>query len=544
MNKTGAELVVDCLEELGVEYVFCLPGASIDPILNVLKDRGPKVILCRHEQNAVFAALGYAKLTQKPGIVLVTAGPGATNIVTGMATAFSERNPVIAITGQVVQRIKFKHSHQNIDAKALFKPITKWSEELDSVEIIPQVLANAFQIAMTPKAGPVHIAIPYNLLNEKTLEKPIPYKEFSYFRSLSEEIDAVAKEIESSEKPLVLLGNGANSSRYSLAICDFLKKCQMPVAGTFEAAGAIAKELVYLFMGRLGVFKNQPGDRVLDLADLIITIGFDPVEYDPVIWNKRNTKIIHIDLTPPILDSAYQPIFQLVGDIEANLFELAKRLKKKDYYSYRKEVVLAHEILEERMQSGKMIESFPLHPLKVIYETKKYLSEKTTVISDVGSHQYFWARYFFCFKPKYFITSMGFQTMGVSLPFAIAAALVRPDEKVFSISGDGSFLMCSMALETIKRYNLPIIHMVWEDNSYNLVKIQQEKKYLRSFAVDFGPIDTVSYAKSIGIAAYKVHSFEAFEDVLRKAFDQEGPCVISIPIDYHENFNIIETLSE
>jgi len=545
MKLTGAEVVVHTLEKIGVEYIFCVPGASIDPILDVLADRGPQLIVCRHEQNAAFMAQAYGSIKGIPGVCLLTAGPGVTNAVTGIATALSERKPVVVITGQVSQRIKFKHAHQNIDAVQLYQPITKWSVEVDYKDTLPDILSNAFQIAATPRMGTAHVSIPSNILKDKTdvdiIEKlHVP----NLGMAIEKDLLNAAEYIQNAKYPMMLLGNAASREHVSRAICKFLKKHQIPVVGTFEAAGAVERDLEHLFLGRLGVFKNQPGDKILDKADVVLTVGFDPVEYDPIIWNyNKKRKIIHIDFIPAIIDQTYQPVLELVGDIALNLECIDKNLHSVQTFDSLPGCKEAKAEFNKTIHSGKDIVGSPVHPLRLIYEMREMFDDDVTIVTDVGSHQYWMARNFLCFNPKHFLTSMGFQTMGVSIPYAIGAALARPFQKVVAVCGDGSFLMTSMDLETAVRLNLPIVIMVWEDGSYNLVKIQQELKYKRSFGVAFGNIDIVKYANSFGIEAYRIDHTDQIKDVLKKAYLANHPVVISVKIDYSDNHKIVEALT-
>ncbi len=541
-KKTAADLLVDCLIAQEVEYIFCVPGASIDPILNVLADRGPKIIVCRHEQNAAFMAQAWGKITGKPGVCLATAGPGATNLVTGIATASSERAPVVAITGQVSLRVKFKQSHQNINAVSLFEPITKWSIEIDHPDILPDVVANAFQAAMEPREGAVHISIPRDILGENISElKPIhaivPEK---VSQAMQEKIQSAAEIIDQAKFPVLMLGMVASKAPNTKALREFLRQFKLPVVATFEAAGAISKDLLDCFMGRLGIFRNQPGDEILKLADVLITIGFDPVEYDPYIWNKKSDrKIVHLDEVTATLDQCYQPKIELIGNIAYNLKSLLAHLNT----SPRPIHALAtetHQLLKSRLEEGQHLAGSPVHPLRVIYELSQIVTSDIIVISDVGSHQYWMASHFFCYEPGHFLTSMGFQTMGIALPWAIAAALARPNKKVLSVSGDGSFLMSSMELETAVRLNLPIVHMVWEDGAYNLVKIQQHLKYGRDSGACFGNIDTVKYAESFGAKAFRIEKAEDIASILQEALTIDKPVVISVPIDYSDNMEIVK----
>ncbi|MGE3953801.1 MAG: acetolactate synthase AlsS [Parachlamydiales bacterium] len=539
MGLSGAELFVGCLEAQGVEVIFTVPGASIDPILDVLVDHGPKIILCRHEQNAAFMAQAYGRITGKPGVCLATAGPGLTNLVTGIATAWSERSPVVAITGQLPSAMQYKRAHQNIDAVGLFRPITKWNCEISHVESVPDAVATAFRLASAPQEAPTHISIPSDVLKMESGARPITPHPYPLGRATEDTIREAAERIKGAKNPVLLLGLAAGKAHVTAGLRPFLERFEVPICATFEAAGAVPRKLVHRFMGRLGVFKNQPGDKVLDAADLVIAIGFDPVEYDPSIWNKGLKRtLIHIDEVAAQADQYYQPDIELVGDIPTNLKRLADTLGEQKG-TLPDAAQKAKRELDSQLERGKSLSGTPIHPLRLIYELRQILDDTVTVVSDVGSHQYWMMRHFFCYEAAHLLTSMGFQTMGISIPYAIAATLARPGTKAVSISGDGSFLMCSMELETAVRLKSPIIHLVWEDAAYDLVRIQQLQKYGRDSAAHFGQIDTVKYAESMGAKGMRLERPDQIESTLKAALAAEGPVVISVPIDYSENAEIV-----
>ncbi len=539
MGNSGAELLVKCLEAQGVRYIFTVPGASIDPILDVLVDHGPEIILCRHEQNAAFMAQAYGRITGQPGVCMATAGPGLTNLVTGIATAWSERSPVVAITGQLPRAMQFKQAHQNIDSVGLFRPITKWSCEVTHLESMPDIVAGAFRLAGLPKEAPTHISIPSDILGLKSACQPVAPLPHPVGRARGEEIAKAAKRIQGAKHPVILLGMAAGKPHATAGLRNFLERFEAPICATFEAAGAVPRKLVDRFMGRLGIFRNQPGDRVLEEADLVVAIGFDPVEYDPLIWNKGlKRELIHIDEIESTVDQNYQPSAELIGDLPTNLQKLSEVLGTRER-PLSNTAQKAKKELEEQLERGKAIDTAPIHPLRLIYEMRRLLSDEVTVITDVGSHQYWMMRHYFCFEASHLLTSMGFQTMGISIPYAIAATLARPGTKVVSVSGDGSFLMCSMELETAVRLNSPIVHLVWEDGAYDLVKIQQEEKYGRDSAARFGHIDTVRYAESMGAKGMRIERPDQIEATLKAALEADGPVVISVPVDYSHNLEIV-----
>lgn len=544
-TNTGAEILVDTMIKHGVKYIFCVPGASIDPILNVLADKGPEVILCHHESCAGYMAVAWGKITGEPGVILVTAGPGVSNVTTALATAFSERAPVIAITGQVDTAIKFKPAHQMMRSEALFDPITKWSIEVDDVNTIPSIFAESFRLAKEANYGPTHIAISADLSRQKATVSPISgTKQLSLKIADTKAITKAAKLINAAKKPVLLVGCSASTATVTPMLHKFVANTEIPVVCTFEGAGTISRALEKHFMGRLGLFPNQPGYTLLNDSDLVITLGYNIAELDPSIWNKTSThRIIHIDETNALLETHYQPDIEITGDIAENLQQLVPLVNKGKY----QHLALQNKIRQqlEKMFQDPISDKFPIHPLKIIAELKKVVTEDNTIIADVGSHQYWMAKYFYRYRPKYFLTSMGFQTMGISLPFAIATCLARPKHKVFSISGDGSFLMCSMELATAVELKLPIVQIIWQDGSYNLVKIQQEKKYHRSFASDFaGDIDFAKYAESLGATGFNIKKTAELLPVLQQSLKIPGPVVINIPVDYSDNAKIVSPTIE
>lgn len=537
MTMTVAEVLVSKMQDYGIEYIFCVPGASIDPILNVLADRGPKVILCHHESCAGYMAAAWGKITGKPGVVMVTAGPGATNVVSAAATAYAEHAPLIVLTGQMSSRTKFKRTHQVIDAVSVFRPISKWSWEIDNVDTTASVWDEAYQTAVQHDRGPVHIAVASDYLKLNTpvytaLQLPEP----SRLQADAAAIKAAATLINSAKNPLLIVGGGASHEKAAQALKTLVKITKIPVLCTFEGAGTISRELEAHFMGRLGVFQNQPCLELIKQADVIVSVGYNIAELDPLIWNKdRDNTLIHINHTSALLDTGYHPKLQILGDIAENLLQLASQSSAHSY---------AHEATQQAVRAtlasylpaGAKKTGFPIHPLRIIHDLRQVVTDENTVVTDVGSHQYWMSEYFFCYRPKYFLSSMGFQTMGVSIPFAIAASLARPGHKVFSVSGDGSFSMCSMEIATAVAIQAPIVHLVWKDHSFNLVQIQEEKKYQRNHGAVFGTdIDVAKYAESLGATGISVSSAEELLPALQKALGVKGPVVIDVPVDYSDN---------
>lgn len=535
--QTAAQLVVKCLEAQKVEFVFGIPGAKIDAVFNALMDSSIRLIVCRHEQNAAFMAAAYGRLTGKPGVVLVTSGPGVANLTTGLLTATTEGDPVVALGGGVSRAAHSHEVHQNVNNVKLMEAVTKTSVEVTAAENIPEVITNAFRTASSLRRGACFISLPQDVLSEKTAVAPTRRLTPPIFGAAdSASIAAAAKLINAAKLPVILLGQEASRAENTQAVRHLLKNNPFSVVGTFQAAGVISRELEHLFVGRVGLFKNQPGDILLEKADLILTIGFNPAEYEPEIWNRKGTaQIIHLDYQAADIHLTYQPKIELVGDIAASIKVLQTLLTKPATDHEIFEIQDLHKALYQQIEQGKSLNGKLIHPLRFIYELRKAISDDTMVICDVGTVYMWMARYFLCYEPRHLLFSNGQQTLGVALPWAMAANLAYPTKKIVSISGDGGFLFSAMELETAVREHCNFVHFVWTDGSYNMVLEQEVMKYQRKSGVELGQINIVDYAKAFGAKGYELKNPQDFAPLLKEAFAHNGPVLINVPIDYSEN---------
>ncbi len=546
MEITGAKLFADCLVKQGVEYIFGIPGAKIDALFDALIDTPIKVITCHHEQNAAFIAGAIGRITGKPGVVLVTSGPGISNLLTGLLTATTEGDPIVAIGGNVSRSMKLKESHQSTQNVRLTEAATKKSMEITSADNIPEVVANAFRLATLPRSGAVFISIPQDLLTDKVQTQPLgALAEVQLGACSKTNIEKAAKLINAAKKPALLLGLEASRPKVTAAIRKLLEKTKISTVSTYQAAGVISRDLLDCFVGRVGLFKNQPGDKLLDDADLVIAIGYSTVEYDPEVWNEGKSKvIIHIDYKMANIHSAYIPTVENIGDIKMTLNEISSRLDERKEILNKVAVQELQKELLEKIHIGADYSGPLMHPLRFIHDLRESIDDEATVISDVGTHYMWLARYFFSYQPHHLLFSNGQQTLGVALPWAIAASMMRPNTKIVSISGDGGFFFSAMELETAVREKLNFIHCIWCDGSYDMVKQQQLMKYKREAAVEFGEIDHIKFAESFGAKGFRVNHSDEFLPILNEAFSTEGPTIIEIPIDYSDNaelFKIFKT---
>jgi acetolactate synthase I/II/III large subunit len=547
VRQIGAELVVRTLEMQGVTHVFGVPGAKIDAVFNALVDSKIKTVVCRHEQNAAFIAGGIGRMTGRAGVAIATSGPGVSNLTTGLATANSEGDPVVALGGAVATSEALKQIHQTMDAVSILKPVTKFSATVGAADQVSEVLANAFRAAETGRPGASYVNLPKDVMTGPCEHQPLPAPLFSGPGPADgSAIKEAARLINAASNPVVLLGMLASKPANAQALQTFISKNNLPVVGTFQAAGAVGAMLFDNFGGRVGQLANQPADRLLESADLVITVGYDPVEYWPPQWNAKNRrKILHIDVRPADLDNCYSPYVELTGDIAQTLRALTPQLQRTQ------KPALSSGILETIAAERKLLSKeaaarggVPIHPLRLVHELQHFLGTDITVCLDMGSFHLWIARHLYSFRPRQVLISNGQQTLGVALPWGIAASIVRPAEKILSISGDGGFLYSAMELETAVRLKANIVHMVWINGTYDMVAVQEKLKYGRTSGIDFGPIDYIKHAEAFGATGLMIDKPDDIARVMKKAFDTQGPVIVGVHVDYRDNHELFEMLDE
>ena len=545
-EQSGAQLVVRALEAHGVTHVFGVPGAKIDAVFDALVDSKIRTVLCRHEQNAAFIAGGIGRMTGKAGVAIATSGPGVSNLVTGLATANSEGDPIVALGGAVATSETLKQVHQTMDAVSICKPVTKFSVTVGASDAIGEVMANAFRTAESGRPGAAYVNLPKDIMAAPCAHSVLPMPAFSGPGPAdSAALAEAARLVNAAENPVVLLGLLASKPINAAAVQQFLERNNLPVVGTFQAAGAVGAHLFKNFGGRVGQLANQPADRLLESADLVITIGYDPVEYPPSDWNRTSPrKLIHIDVLRADLDNCYHPYIELTGDIAQTLEALTPQVNRTTRPALSSSILAAivaerdQLILESATRGGT-----PIHPLRIIRELQPFLSTDLTLCLDMGSFHLWLARHLYSFRARQILITNGQQTLGVALPWGIAASIVRPADKILSISGDGGFLFSAMELETAVRLKANIVHMVWIDGTYNMVGAQETLKYGRQSGVDFGPVDLVKYAEAFGATCLMIRTHYEIEPTLRKAFELPGPVIVGVHVDYRDNVKLFEMVS-
>src|ERR1700761_1587334 len=543
VQQTGADIVVTTLEHHDVKWVFGVPGAKIDAVFNALVDSTIKTVVCRHEQNAAFIAGGIGRMTGKAGVAIATSGPGVSNLTTGLATANSEGDPVVALGGAVATSEALKQIHQTMDAVSILKPVTKFSATVGAPDQVSEVLANAFRAAESGRPGASYVNLPKDVMTEPCTHEPLPAPAFAGLGPADGAgIKEAARLINAASNPVVLLGMLASKPANTEALQAFIGKNNLPVVGTFQSAGAVGALLFDNFGGRVGQLANQPADRLLESADLVITIGYDPVEYGPSLWNgKSQRKILHIDVLPADIDNCYCPYVELTGDIAQILQALTPQIQREHKSALSSGILQTINAERDRLSKEAAVRSgTPVHPLRLVHELQQFLNSDVTVCLDMGSFHLWIARHLYSFRPRQVLISNGQQTLGVALPWGIAASIIRPAEKILSISGDGGFLYSAMELETAVRLKANIVHMVWIDGSYDMVATQEKLKYGRVSGTQFGPVDYVKYAEAFGAKGLMINRADEIAAVMKRAFDTPGPVLVGVHVDYRDNHKLFE----
>ena len=540
---TAAEVLVRCLEAEGVEYIFGIPGEENLEVCQALAGSSIKFVTVRHEQGAAFMADVYGRLTGKAGVCLATLGPGATNLITGVADANSDGAPLIAITGQVGTERMHLTSHQYLDLNGLFAPITKRTKQIVRPDSIPEVVRIAFKYAQAEKPGAAHIDFPCDIAAMRVepgpATTPIAPPRVRAEYPDTRDVAAAAALVNAAKSPIILVGNSAVRAGAAEAITRFATNARIPVVTTMMAKGAIPYDCPYA-MGTVGIPQKDYQNEMIDEADLVLCIGYDLVEYAPRKWNHRPERpLVHIDATMAHVNSYYQPSVQVVGDVSAALTWLGEQCDRHE------EPVRVQELRARRKQEFREIaasDDFPVKPQRVLADVRRVLGPDDILISDVGAHKMWIARHYGCYKPNTCIISNGFASMGIAVPGAIAAKLVHPERKVLAVTGDGGFMMNCQEIETAVRLGVPIVVLIFHDDSYGLIKWKQDDRYGEHRFVDFGNPDFVMFAQSMHANGYRVTRTEELQPTLEEAFASGKVCIIDCPVDYGENEKLTQRL--
>jgi acetolactate synthase-1/2/3 large subunit len=530
----AAELLVRQLEEEGVRCVFGLPGEENLHLLEALRKSNIEVVVTRHEQAAAFMAATFGRLTGRAGVCFSTLGPGATNLVTGVVHAQLIGAPLVSISAQKPRKENRQAKFQLVDVANLMKPITKKTASLLDPTTIPTVIRNAFKTAEAERPGAVHLELPEDVAAEETDARVQQRGEVRRPGPDHRAVDRAIELIEHAENPLIIVSSGANRKRISQYLLDFVNQTGLYVVHTQMGKGVIPDDFECSLFA-IGIHKQDYVNCGIDRADLIITVGYNIVEYPPFIWNRNLEKtILNIDFVESEPDQYYNPAVEVIGDISHSLRRIAEKIKRKRTFPvFAKTRALIEQKIHEDVASR-----YPLLPQEIVRSVREVMSVEDIVALDNGIYKLWFSRLYRTFKPNTFLLDNALATMGAGLPAGIVAKMLYPDRKVLSVCGDGGFMMNSQELETAIRYRIPIVVLLLNDNAYGFVKWKQRNLNLMDFGMDLSNPDFVKYAQSFGARGMRVERGQRLTTTLAEAFSLNEVVVVECPIDYSVNYEV------
>jgi len=527
----AAELLVKCLENEKVEYIFGIPGEENIDVMDALLDSPIRFVTTHHEQGAAFMADVYGRLTGRAGVCMATLGPGATNLITGVADANMDRAPVVAIAGQGATTRLHKESHQILNLVSMFHPITKYATQVLDPAIVPEVVRKAFKVAQTEKPGATFIDFPENIA-EMTVDKvPIKVQTAYSSEAPAAKIQKAATLISAAKAPVILAGNGVIRQGAAEALVAFAETLNIPVANTFMAKGVMPFSNP-LSLGTIGLKARDLPWFAFEKADVVVCVGYDMVEYHPDTWNPDGNKtIVHLDAQPAEVDEHYILAVGVLGDIASSLRALAEYATPQSAPPFK----ALREALEADRAEYANDTGFPVKPQKIVWDLREVLGPGDIAISDVGAHKMWMSRMYRAERPNTCIISNGFAAMGIAVPGAIAAKLAYPDRTVVAVTGDAGFMMNSQEIETALRMKTPIVVLIWNDSEYGLITWHQLRHFGRPSHIAFKNPDFVKYAESFGAKGYRVERAEDLVPTLKRAIADDTVVIIDCPVDYAQN---------
>ncbi|MBT6510764.1 MAG: acetolactate synthase large subunit [Alphaproteobacteria bacterium] len=545
----ASDLFVQCLEAEGVERIFGVPGEENADLMMSLENSKIEFVLCRHEQAAAFMADGYGRLTGKAGVCLSTLGPGATNLVTGLADANMDRAPTVAIIGQGSTRRLHKESHQNMDAIEMLRPVSKWAFSVHRGDAIPEMVRKAFKIAEQEKPGVTVLELPEDVAKEDVAREPIPSHKTRRAAADHKAVKAAVEAIVHAKNPVILSGNGALRKRAAKQLRRLATKTGIAAINTFMGKGAISRQDPHCLF-TIGLQQRDHANAALDAADVVIAVGYDLVEYAPSHWNKRGGKtIIHIDFEPAEVDEDYDVDVEVVADIADALWQINERIN--DEYEAKlplfdiNERQALRQTIHDDLHAHENDDSFPMKPQKILNDVRAFLDPEDILLSDVGAHKMWVSRYYQCDEPNTCLISNGFCSMGFAFPASMGAKYAFPDRRILSVCGDAGFLMNVQDLETAVRKRLNVVSLILLDGEYGLIKWKQQNQFDGHHSdLAFNNPDFAMLAQSFGAWSKVLTAPEQLTPALEEAFAQEGPALIAVPVDYAENRKLTKRLGD
>jgi acetolactate synthase-1/2/3 large subunit len=539
LQKNAARLLVDCLVNEGVEYVFGLPGEENLHVIDALADSPIRFITTRDERGAAFMADTYGSLTGKAGVCLSTLGPGAINLLLGVANAQLDSHPLVAITAQGGLDRIYKESHQYVDLVTLFRPVTKWGEMIFVPEATAEVVRKAFKQAQTERPGATFVILPEDVGEQEVSGEPLAVNVPRDPSPAEEQVHRAAHVLESARHAVVLAGPGVARDHAEEALVRFSERLDIPVATTFLGKGVFPDDHPNA-LGTIGFMVKDHANFGFDRADVVVAVGYDLVEYAPARWNpSKDKRIVHVHRTVAEVDAAYTLAVGLQGNIAETLDEIAAST---DMHQTAGPGAPVKGLVGEELERGGADDAFPLKPQRIVHDVREVLGREDVVLCDTGAVKMWMARLYPTYRPNTCLISNGLATMAFSLPGALAAKLVHPGRSVLAATGDGAFLMSAAEIETAVREKVHFVVLVWVDGGYGLIGWKQDIHFGRRAAVSFGNPDFVKFAESFGARGYEIGSADELLPTLRKALDDDTVSVIAVPVDYGENARLIARL--
>jgi len=543
----ASDLFVKCLEAEGIEYIFGVPGEeNADFMMSLEKSDKIQFVLTRHEQGAAFMAEVYGRLTGNPACCLGTLGPGATNLITGVADANMDHAPMLVLTGQGSSQRLHKESHQIMDVVTMYSPVTKWATSVLHQDNIPEIVRKAVRIARSEKPGAVLIELPEDIAKLDAKPEPIPPRRFRRPGPDNKIIDEAFELLKQAKRPIILAGNGCIRKRTSKQLRLFCEKTGIGVISTFMAKGCVDMDADYCLY-TIGLQSKDVVACALDAADLILSFGYDMVEYHPHLWNKDGTKrIIHADFHSAEIDANYHPEVELIGDMAQTITMMNDRIDEMGglKFNVKQQHATRLQMHEELAMYKDDVTDDVIKPQKVLWDVREAMGPHDILLSDVGAHKMWIARHYHCHEPNTCLIPNGFCSMGFALPGAMAASLLYPEKKILAICGDAGFMMNVQEMETMKRMNSNCVVMVWEDKEYGLIAWKQDNQFGKHTDLSFDNPDWMMLATAFGWQGHLVKKSTDIISTLEKAFSEAGPSLVIVPIDYRENNKLTERLGD
>ncbi len=539
-----AELVVRCLEHEGVQFVFGIPGEENIHLVDALSRSSVRYVLVRHEQAASFMAEVHGRLTGRAGVCSSTLGPGAINLLLGVADATTNSTPVVALSAQVSTTRMFKESHQGVDLVSMFAPVTKWSELVVTPAAVPEMLRKAFKLAETERPGAVFLAVPEDVEKAPAPADAVPLE---VNRPRPDEpsepqLERAVAVLREAESPIVLAGHGAARAGAGASLVRFAERLGVPVATTFHGKGVFPDDHPQA-LGAVGFMRHDYVNFGFDRADVVVAVGYELQEFDPVRINPAGDKrILHVHRFPAEVDRHYVVDVGLQADIGRTLDALGERVAVRFAPSGEPQRIRA--LLADELEAGRADDRFPLSPARVVADTRAAMGRDDIVLVDTGALKMWMARLYPTYAPNTCLVSNGLSTMGWSLPGAVGAKLARPDARVLVATGDGGFLMNSQEIETARRERVPLVVLVWVDDEYGLITWKMDLELGHSTDTGFTNPDFVAYAESFGAKGYRIEAAGQLLPVLRAALADDTVSVIACPVDYSANLELTSSLGE